>query len=126
MNARYFGARARLVLGLSALLGLAATGLGAAPASAQPGHRYSRSDRSGQFDRYDRADRYDYGTRRRSNWSRSDRYIPRGLDADRDGVPNKWDRDIDNDGIPNSWDRDVDNDGVPNRWDRFPNNPLRH
>ncbi len=51
-------------------------------------------------------------------------------DADRDGIPNRYDRvynprwDRDGDGIPNRYDRvynprwDRDGDGVPNRYDR--------
>ena len=70
-------------------------------------------------------------------------------DADRDGVPNRFDRDrggpwgdADRDGIPNRFDRDSrfydpraarrsadwgdwDRDGVVNRFDRFPHNPRR-
>lgn len=37
---------------------------------------------------------------------------------------NRW-YDSDRDGIPNRYDRDRDNDGVPNRWDDRPNNPYR-
>lgn len=37
---------------------------------------------------------------------------------------NRW-YDADRDGIPNRYDRDRDNDGVPNRFDRRPNNPYR-
>lgn len=33
--------------------------------------------------------------------------------------------DADRDGIPNRYDRDRDNDGVPNRYDNRPNNPYR-
>ncbi len=55
---------------------------------------------------------------------------PRRWDADRDGIPNRYDRvynprwDRDGDGIPNRHDRgynprwDRDGDGVPNRHDR--------
>ena len=72
-------------------------------------------------------------------------------DFDRDGIQNRYDRDIDGDGIRNSrdrndysrggWnhnrrdfdrdgirnrrDRDRDNDGVRNRRDRFDRNPYR-
>ncbi len=70
-------------------------------------------------------------------------------DSDRDGIPNRYDRDRDNDGIPNRYDRDNnnvpvrherdrdrdgipdrrdhdrDNDGVPNRYDSRPDNPRR-
>jgi len=34
--------------------------------------------------------------------------------------------DQDRDGVPNRWDRDVDGDGVPNRWDQRPRNPYRY
>ena len=44
-------------------------------------------------------------------------------DQDRDGIPNRRDRDRDGDGIPNRVDRDRDGDGVPNRFDRRPNRP---
>ena len=33
--------------------------------------------------------------------------------------------DRDRDGIPNRYDRDIDGDGVPNRFDRFPYDPYR-
>lgn len=55
-------------------------------------------------------------------WQRGDRRV----DSDRDGVPNRYDRDRDNDGIRNQHDRDRDNDGVPNRHDDRPDNPRRH
>ena len=47
-------------------------------------------------------------------------------DADRDGVPNRYDRDRDNDGRPNSRDRDRDGDGIRNRNDARPDNPYRN
>ena len=50
----------------------------------------------------------------------------RGRDADRDGIPDRFDRDRDNDGRPNWRDRDRDGDGVPNRWDRRPDNRRRY
>jgi len=46
-------------------------------------------------------------------------------DTDRDGIPNRYDRDRDNDGVPNRHDRDRDGDGVPNRYDHRPDNPYR-
>ncbi|MEP7301573.1 MAG: hypothetical protein ABI699_08580 [Caldimonas sp.] len=61
-------------------------------------------------------------------------YDPRG-DADRDGIPNRYDPvysppgDRDGDGIPNRYDRvynprgDRDGDGIPNRRDRLFNPP---
>lgn len=34
--------------------------------------------------------------------------------------------DSDRDGVPNRYDRDRDGDGVPNRYDRRPGNPYRY
>ena len=48
-------------------------------------------------------------------------------DADRDGVPNRYDRDsrfYDGRVAYRPW-GDADRDGVPNRYDRAPNNPHR-
>ena len=39
-------------------------------------------------------------------------YVPARGDEDRDGIPNRFDR-------------DKDGDGVPNRFDDRPNNPYR-
>jgi hypothetical protein len=50
----------------------------------------------------------------------------RGRDRARDGIDDRWDRDLDNDGRPNHRDRDMDGDGVPNRWDRAPTNRRRY
>ena len=48
----------------------------------------------------------------RGGWKR-ERYAANGMgDRDRDGVPNRYDR-------------DKDGDGVPNRFDAAPNNPNR-
>lgn len=47
--------------------------------------------------------RYDYYQHRRRGWG----------DQDRDGVPNRYDR-------------DRDGDGVPNYYDRRPHNPYRY
>jgi len=58
----------------------------------------------------------------RGGWHR-ERYAR--WDRDRDGIPNRFDRDKDNDGVPNRFDRDKDDDGVPNRFDSRPNNPNR-
>jgi hypothetical protein len=46
-------------------------------------------------------------------------------DADRDGVPNRYDRHpgFDDRGGHRGGRRDADRDGVPNRYDRAPNNP---
>lgn len=49
----------------------------------------------------------------------------RGPDRDRDGIPDRVDRDLDNDGRPNHRDWDRDGDGVPNHRDRRPDNPRR-
>jgi hypothetical protein len=48
-------------------------------------------------------------------------------DADRDGVPNAYDRHYDGRGGYRShgW-RDADRDGVPNRYDHAPRNPYRY
>lgn len=46
-------------------------------------------------------------------------------DIDRDGVPNRLDRDKDGDGVRNSRDRDRDGDGVRNKYDKRPDNPNR-
>jgi hypothetical protein len=64
-----------------------------------------------------------YGHDRR--WERNGAYG----DWDRDGIPNRFDRD------PRHYDQrvtysrgpsgDADRDGVPNRYDRAPNNPYR-
>jgi hypothetical protein len=53
-----------------------------------------------------------------------DRWV-RGGDRDRDGIPDRYDRDLDNDGVRNRHDRDRDGDGVPNWHDRSPNNRYR-
>jgi len=71
----------------------------------------------------------------RGEWRRGDR--------DRDGIPNRYDRDRydqhqydhapnrievdrDRDGVPNRVDRDRDGDGVMNQRDDLPDNPRRH
>ena len=46
-------------------------------------------------------------------------------DHDRDGIPNRHDRDLDNDGIPNHRDADRDGDRVPNWRDHAPDNRFR-
>lgn len=51
---------------------------------------------------------------------------PGRWDRDRDGVPNRYDRDKDGDGVANHRDRDRDGDGVPNRHDRRPDNAGRY
>lgn len=75
----------------------------------------------------------------RARWRDMDRDgIPNRFDRDRDGdgirnsrdampnAPNADRRDRDRDGVPNQYDRDRDNDGVPNRWDDAPNNQWRN
>ena len=64
---------------------------------------------------------------RLARWDRiDDRYDNRHDDErryrDRDGVRDRYDRDLDNDGIGNRRDRDVDGDGVRNAHDRRPDN----
>lgn len=66
--------------------------------------------RSPYGDRDGIANVYDSGGPR-NQWRQSRLYGPYG-DFDRDGVRNKWDR-------------DVDGDGIPNRYDRVPHNPNR-
>lgn len=46
-------------------------------------------------------------------------------DADRDGVPNRYDRHDDRHVAYRGGWGDADRDGVPNRYDRAPNNPYR-
>lgn len=91
-------------------------------------------DRDGLPDRFERrgyAPVYGGGYRDGRDYYRDgrgydrDRDRGRYRDTDRDGVPNRYDRDLDNDGVRNSRDRDRDGDGVPNRWDHRPENPYR-
>ena len=67
-----------------------------------------------------------------SRWERRDGrwYLERGRWVRQRWAHNRWDRgrggprgDRDRDGIPNRWDRDRDGDGAPNRYDARPNNP---
>ena len=96
-----------------------------APAPVLVQHRYDRLD----FDRYDRYDRHD----RYDRYDRHGRYDRRGGargDADRDGVPNRFDRDS-RFYNPRATQRhpqwaDFDRDGVVNRFDRAPRNPRRY
>jgi len=86
--------------------------------------RWSRHDRDGDGipDRYEmrRDDRPYYG-------GRSDYYDARPAWREREHEryerQRRWDED--RDGVPNRYDRDRDGDGVPNRWDRRPDNPWR-
>jgi hypothetical protein len=81
---------------------------------------YDRRDRYDRDDRFDRDDRHDRRWERRAAWR----------DADRDGVPNIYDRDsrfydarlAQRRG---GW-RDADHDGVANRYDNAPRNPYRY
>ena len=94
-------------------------------------------DRDGIPDRFERrsyAPVYGGGYRDGRDYYRDGRDYDRGgrrydrdryRDTDRDGIPNRYDRDLDNDGIRNRHDRDRDGDGVPNRWDNRPENPYR-
>ena len=72
----------------------------------QPQHRHAPS--------------WQRGYERGGNWG----------DADRDGVPNIYDRDSRRYDARAAWNwrsprGDADRDGVPNRYDRAPNNPYR-
>ena len=68
----------------------------------------------------------------RGSWRRGDQDrdgIPNRYDRDRDGdgIPNRFEggADRDRDGVPNRYDRDRDGDGVNNRRDDAPDNPRR-
>ena len=54
-----------------------------------------------------------------------DRYDRYGYYGPRDGYAYSY-RDADRDGVPNRYDRDRDGDGVSNRRDAYPNNPRRY
>ena len=58
----------------------------------------------------------------RGGWRHGERVAG---DRDRDGVPNRYDRDLDNDGVRNRHDRDRDGDGRRNERDSNPDNPYR-
>jgi hypothetical protein len=95
-------------LGLGAALGAGLLFASAQPASAasrhrDDGYRESRRDERRFERRFERRDGYELF------------------------VPNRYSRrqDLDRDGIPNRFDRDVDGDGVPNWRDRSPQNPWR-
>ena len=87
------------------------------PQTVQFNHDNGRNDRFDRFDRNDRNDRHD---RRGGTFG----------DADRDGIPNKFDRDS------RFYDAratfrhaqwgDFDRDGYVNQFDRAPRNPRRH
>lgn len=80
--------------------------------------------RSVQFDhdrdRFDRPDRFDRHDGRRGAFG----------DADRDGIPNKFDRDSRHFDARATFRHaqwgDFDRDGVVNQFDRAPRNPRRH
>jgi hypothetical protein len=101
----------------------------AAPAHVQPRPIYRPAP--GHHGRFDEGQRHG-----RPNWQGRSPY------GDRDGIANVFERggprhqwqqsrlygpygDLDRDGIRNRWDRDVDGDGVRNRFDRVPTNPNR-
>jgi hypothetical protein len=101
-----------------------------APAYVQPhtvqfGHDSDRVDRNERFNRNDRFDRND-------RLDRNDRFDRRGGpmgDSDRDGIPNRFDRDSRFYDARATY-RDVrwgdfDRDGVVNQFDRAPYNPRR-
>jgi hypothetical protein len=83
-------------------------------------HRYVQQPQVVQFD-HD-SDRF----------GRNDRINRRGAmgDADRDGIPNRFDRDSRFYDARATWRHpqwgDFDRDGVVNRFDRAPRNPRRH
>lgn len=100
-----------------------------------PGHWEWRGNRyvweSGTWLRERRGYAYQHPqwVHRNGRWHMNDGrwYEHRGRrhDADRDGVPNRYDRDRDNDGVPNRYDRDRDGDDRPNYYDNRPDNPRR-
>ena len=85
----------------------------------RPGYHYNAPQWVQRGDRWTRTDgRWERGDRQReAGW-----YYPDGTPGrivrDRDGNPNRYDRDRDNDGDRNRRDRDRDNAGVPERIDR--------
>lgn len=87
-----------------------------APASAQSGFSFRAGDVAIAFSDgyYDRRNRWHaWRDAREHRWYRTNyRNNYRAWRRDRDGIPNRYDR-------------DRDNDGVPNRYDRRPNNPYR-
>jgi len=66
---------------------------------------------------------------RNDRWDRNDRRDTAFGDSDRDGVPNKFDRDSRFFDARATYRHaqwgDADRDGVPNQFDRAPNNPRR-
>src|SRR4051794_12402132 len=70
-------------------------------------------------------DRFDRNVR----WDRNDRRDTAFGDSDRDGIPNKFDRDSRFFDARATYRHaqwgDADRDGVPNQFDRAPNNPRR-
>ena len=109
----------KILLAAAALTSLAAT----APASAQPssfsfrvgnvamGFNDGYYDRDHRWHHWRSAREHRWYRANYSNYYRGARH--RGWDSDRDGIPNRFDR-------------DRDNDGVPNRYDDRPNNPYRN
>jgi len=144
----------RFGLGVSALLGLGLLFADAAPASADPpsharAHGYRRNQSNGyngyRYGQNYGSDRYGssrYGSSRYG----SSRYGSSSYDLDRDGIPNRRDRDIDGDHVPNRYDRndyrfdglgrpgrstrwprgmDDDRDGIRDKYDRYDHDPRR-
>jgi len=108
------------------LLAAGALGLSAAamtvPAAAQPTHFSFRVGdvamgfNDGYYDR-------DRNWHRWRNWREHNWYRAHYSDSYRGYRHRGWDSD--RDGIPNRFDRDRDNDGTPNWRDSRPNNPYR-
>lgn len=96
-----------------------------------PRDRYYASGNygGGYRDGYHDRGGYGHGYRDRDRDGVPDRYERQhrsgGRDYDRDGVPNRYDRDRDNDGVLNRYDRDRDGDGRRNERDSSPDNPYR-
>jgi hypothetical protein len=113
----------KLLLAAGAMTALFA----AAPAMAQP---TSFSFRVGDVaigyndGYYDR----DHNWHRWHNWREQNWYRAHYVDNYRDRRHSwrGWQYDSDRDGVPNRFDRDRDNDGTPNWRDRHPDNPYRN
>jgi len=94
----------------------------------RPGYYYNAPQWVQRGDRWTLTQgRWERGHRQREGgWYFPDGTPGRLVDRDRDGIPNRYDRDRDNDGIRDSRDRDRDGDGVRNSRDSRPDNPRRY
>ena len=106
----------------AAIVGSFATVSIATTAQAQPRDRFSFSFNTGDV-QMGYSNGYFDNRGRWNNWrsAREAREFRRNYNG---RYRNRW-YDSDRDGIPNRYDRDVDGDGTPNRYDRRPRNPYR-